>query len=53
MGLAGTSLEMQWLRLCLPTQRAQVWSLVGELRSHMPWGVAENFKKTWGRLAFF
>ena len=30
----GTSMVVQWLRLCLPTQRTWVWSLVGELRSH-------------------
>ena len=28
--------SFQWLRLCLPMQGMQVWSLVGELRSHMP-----------------
>ena len=32
----GTSLVIQWLRLCLPMQRLWVQSLVGELRSHMP-----------------
>ena len=32
----GTSLEVQWLRLRLPMQGVRVWSLVGELRSHMP-----------------
>ena len=30
-----TSLEVQWLRLGLPLQGVQVWSLVRELRSHM------------------
>ena len=34
----GTSLAVHWLRLCLPVQGLQVWSLVGELRSHMSWG---------------
>ena len=32
----GTSLAVQWLRLCLPVQGVWVQSLVGELRSHMP-----------------
>ena len=32
----GTSLVVQWLRIHLSMQRAWVWSLVGELRSHMP-----------------
>ena len=31
---AGTSLVVQWLRICLATQGTQVLSLVGELRSH-------------------
>ena len=34
----GTSLAVQWLRLHLPVQGEQVWSLGGELRSHMPCG---------------
>ena len=33
-----TSLEVQWLRLCLPVQGAWVRSLVRELRSHTPHG---------------
>ena len=33
-----TSLVVQWLRICLPKQGAQVQSLVRELRSHMPQG---------------
>ena len=33
----GTSLVVQWLRLCLAMQRMQVWTLVGELGSHMSW----------------
>ena len=32
----GTSLAVQWLRLCLPMPGVQVQSLVGELRRHMP-----------------
>ena len=35
---AGTSLAVQWLRLCLPMQGLWVRSLVGKLRSHMPCG---------------
>ena len=31
-----TSLEVQWLGFCLLVWGLQVWSLVGELRSHMP-----------------
>ena len=34
----GTSLVVQWLRIYLPMQGSQVWSLLGELRSHMLWG---------------
>ena len=32
----GTSLLVQWLRICRPMQRTQVQSLLGELRSHIP-----------------
>jgi len=32
----GTSLVVQWLRLCLPMQGVWVGSLVEELGSHMP-----------------
>ena len=32
--IRGTSLVVQWLRICLAMQGTQVWSLVGELRSH-------------------
>jgi len=32
-----TSLVVQWLGICLATQRAQVQSLVEDVRSHMPW----------------
>ena len=31
----GTSLVVQWSRICLAIQGTQVWSLVGEVRSHM------------------
>ena len=34
----GTSLVVQWLRLCLPMQGTPVWSLVREVRSHVPQG---------------
>ena len=34
----GTTLVVQWLRICLPMQGTWVQSLVRELRSHMPWG---------------
>ena len=33
---SGTSLVLQWLRLCLPVQGVQVQSLVREQRSHVP-----------------
>ena len=33
--LLGISLDVQWLRICLPMQGTWVWSLVGELRAHM------------------
>ena len=33
----GTSLVVQWLRIRLQMQGTRVRSLVGELRSHMPW----------------
>ena len=38
----GNSLEVQWLRLCVPMQRAQVRSLVGELRPHVLRPVSKN-----------
>ena len=39
----GTSLAVQWLRLhALPIQGVCIRSLVGELRSHMPLGVAKK-----------
>ena len=34
--LLGTSLVVQWLRLCLPPQGVQVQYLVRELNSYMP-----------------
>ena len=34
----GTSLMVQWLRICLPMQSMQVQSWVRELRSYMPQG---------------
>ena len=39
--IRGTSLVVQWLRIHLPRQETRVQSLVGELRSHMPWGAAK------------
>ena len=36
--LVETSLVVQWLRVHLPMQGTWVLSLVGKLRSHMPWG---------------
>jgi len=38
----GTFPVVQWLRLCLSMQRVWVQSLVGQLRSHMPWSAAKN-----------
>ena len=40
-----TSLVVQWLRIRLPVQGAQVRSLVGEVRSHMQSSVAKRKKK--------
>ena len=45
MGRAGTPLEDQWLRVCLPIEGVPVPSLVGELRSHMSPGQKKNKKK--------
>ena len=39
-----TFLVVQWLRLCLPMQEVGVWSLCGELRSHMLWGCCQKLK---------
>ena len=36
------SLEFEWLGLHASTAGAQVWSLVGELRSRMPCGAAKK-----------
>ena len=41
----GTFLAVQWLRLYLPMQGVRVQSMVGELRSHMPLGVALKKRK--------
>ena len=38
---------VQWLRLQASTERASVWSLVGELRSHMPIDLAKKTKAKW------
>ena len=35
---AGTSQVVQWLRIRLPMKGTWVLSLVGQLRSHVPWG---------------
>ena len=45
MGRAGTPLEDQWLRVCLPIEGVPVPSLVGELRSHMSPGQKKKKKK--------
>ena len=45
----GTSLVVQWLRLCASTAGAQVRSLVGELRSHMPLCMAKGKKSKNGQ----
>ena len=39
----GTSRVVQWLKLCLPMQRARVLSLVGKLRAHKLLNVAKFF----------
>ena len=44
MGRAGTPLEDQWLRVCLPIEGVPVPSLVGELRSHMSPGQKKKNK---------
>ena len=41
----GTSLMIRWLRPRLPTWGLRVPSLVGEPRSHMPWGQKQNTKQ--------
>ena len=40
-----TSLAVQGLSIHLPRQKALVHSLVGELRSHMPCGMAKRLKQ--------
>ena len=40
-----TSLEVQWLRVFIPMQVTQVQSLMGELRSYMPWCDQKIFLK--------
>ena len=43
----GTSLEVvQWLRRCTSTAGLRVRSLVGEIRSHVPRGMAKKNKVT-------
>ena len=37
-GTLGAYLVVHWLRIQFPMQKTQVWSLVRELRSHMPQG---------------
>ena len=44
--MLGTSLEVQWLRLCLLMQGVQDRSLVRELRSRMPRGQKTKKNKT-------
>ena len=46
------SLVVQWLRLSAANAGVQVWSLVGELRSHMLWGAAKRLKKKKGLTNF-
>ena len=43
---SGTSLVVQWLRLCLPVARVSVWFLVQELKSHMSHGQQTKKHKT-------
>ena len=38
LSLPGTSLLVQWLKICLSMQKTPVQSLVGEHRPHMSWG---------------
>ena len=35
----GTSLVVEWFRICVPMQGIQVQSVARELRSHTPWGI--------------
>ena len=41
----GTSLVIQWLRLQASTAGAGIWTLVGELKSCMPYHVAKKISK--------
>ena len=41
---SGTSLVVQWLRVCLPVLGMQVQPLILELRFHMPWSTAKKKK---------
>ena len=41
----GTSLAVQWLRFCTSTTGCMGLSLVGELGSHMPYGMAKRKNK--------
>ena len=41
-----TSLAVHWLRIYLPMQNAPVHTLVGDLRSHTPCGMAKKQNKT-------
>ena len=43
--LVETGLVVQWLRLCLTMQGMRVWSLAGDLRSHMPRGQKTKTKQ--------
>ena len=43
---SGTSLVVQWLKLCLPMQGVRVQSLVWQLKSHMP---LNQKTRTWSR----
>ena len=47
----GTSLAIQWLRLGLSLPWTRIWSLVGELRSHKPHGMAKRNNKKINRLS--
>ena len=46
----GNSLAVQWLGLCTSLQRAQVQSLVEELRSRKPQGAPPPQKKGWSEI---
>ena len=44
-GRKGTSLVVQWLRLCTSNVEARVQSLVKELRPNVPCGAAKKGRK--------